>query len=335
MREKFSFSSKIFLSISALTIFQPSSSSSLRLSDNYDSPESHSISSSSNVFSPSDQLILLDDDLLPNYNHDSTNPHIYAVTSKYFYSGEGQDVCLYFTNFPELKINQHFKIAASLTNHVRPVSSWNNQITSNQRMEPSKVIFVKKVKQKLGQKKCFKIKVPEVESDQVFKLTFTVKYGLNTEVNAQNLIKIRPSFPVVFITTDKPIYKAGQTVRYKVLVLDRHMKPFRRSLKPHLVEVSVKNPQNTKLDSKSSGIWLDQYGMYSGDFNLIEDPSVGEWTLGVQLQAVKSAVAKVTTYKTKFSVQKYNLPKFNMQITGLVRYNFPKIINLFRAETYK
>ena len=315
---------------SSFLLLKLTSSSSLRLTDNYHSPNSHKFSTSSqnkhpNLPSHSDQLILLDDDLLPNYNHDSTSPHIYTVTSKYLYSGESQDVCLYFTNFPDLDQNQHFKISASLSeNDKKPSRDYRNYYQKSPKSKPAKVVFVKKVKQSLGLKKCFKIRIPEVDSEQIYNLKFSVRYGLNNEVHAENLIKIRPSFPVVFITTDKPVYKPSQTIRYKILVLDRFMKPFRRAMKPHLVEVFISNPNKIKLDSKSSGIWLDQYGMYSGEFNLIDDPSIGDWTLGVKLQKVKSSVAKITTYKTEFAVQKYNLPKFDIEITGLVRYNFQK-----------
>ena len=205
------------------SLFFTTTSQASRLSDTFEplSPVSQKISAS-NHFSPTDQLILLDDDLLPSYSHDSTSPHIYTVTSKYFYSNEDQDVCLYFTNFPDLEANQHFKISASLTGYTRPTSSWNYNSQTSQSSKTAQVIFVKKIKQRLGNKRCFKIKIPEVESG-IFTLNFSVKYGTDSEVSAENLVKIRPSFPVVFITTDKPIYKPGQIVNYKILVLDRYM----------------------------------------------------------------------------------------------------------------
>ena len=45
------------------------------------------------------------------------------------------------------------------------------------------------------------------------------------KLSAKNGVKIENSDSVIFLSTDKPVYKPGQTVKFRVLGLNRFLEP--------------------------------------------------------------------------------------------------------------
>ncbi len=75
---------------------------------------------------------------------------------------------------------------------------------------------------------------------------------------------------IVFVETDKPIYKPGQTVHMRVLALDAELKPLARS-----VAVEVQDAKGTKVFRKE--VATDDYGMATLDLPLSTEPNLGVW----------------------------------------------------------
>ena len=110
-------------------------------------------------------------------------------------------------------------------------------------------------------------------------------------------VKIERSF-LVFLETDKPIYKPGQDLQIRVLTLDAELKPMTESV---IVEV---------LDAKGIKIFrqdvkTDDFGMVELTLPISNEPNLGIWKL------------TATTAKTKAQldvrVEEYVLPKYEVK----------------------
>ncbi|XP_027622649.1 ovostatin-like [Tupaia chinensis] len=114
---------------------------------------------------------------------------------------------------------------------------------------------------------CFSFEVPPARSDPLAFITFSAK-GATLHLEERRSVAISPRENVVLVQTDKPIYKPGQNVRFRVLTLDDHLKPVdetRRSYYRSRENVNkgmqeenledVGNSKNTALLSHSTNTW--------------------------------------------------------------------------------
>jgi CD109 antigen len=106
--------------------------------------------------------------------------------------------------------------------------------------------------------------------------------------------------PALFIETDKPIYKPGQTIRGRVLTLDNGLKPV--SLP---VEVEVMDAKGIKVYRRNGS--SDAFGAASFDLPLASDVNFGTWKI-----YATSASSKTTL---DVRVEKYVLPKFKVGLS--------------------
>ncbi|XP_068693904.1 alpha-2-macroglobulin-like [Montipora foliosa] len=110
-----------------------------------------------------------------------------------------------------------------------------------------------------------------------------------------------PKSSYMFIQTDKPIYKPGQTVNIRIVGTDEDLKP----LKEKLLRVTVLNPSEVRIMQWEN---LDfAVGIASLKFPLSSQPDLGNWTI--------EALYKDQTKTEGFKVDKYVLPKFEVTIT--------------------
>lgn len=122
--------------------------------------------------------------------------------------------------------------------------------------------------------------------------------------NSTNLV-YKARDPKVYIQTDKAIYKPGDLVQYRVLVLDENTKPAKleQSLRLGFRDGAgnfVKEVKDLKLNK----------GVFIGEFQLSEQPVLGRWSMQV-LMSADDDNAKV---EKNFLVDKYVLPKFSVDI---------------------
>uniref|UniRef100_A0A1Q3FP24 CD109 antigen n=1 Tax=Culex tarsalis TaxID=7177 RepID=A0A1Q3FP24_CULTA len=125
----------------------------------------------------------------------------------------------------------------------------------------------------------------------------------------------------VFVQTDKAIYKPGDTVRFRVLVLDPNTKPLQKvdTIKVHIT------------DGKSNRIkqWSDAKlvkGVFESELALSSSPVLGRWMVNVE-------VLEKTTTKV-FEVDEYVLPKFEVTIEspGITTFKDGKVKAIVRAK---
>ena len=111
-------------------------------------------------------------------------------------------------------------------------------------------------------------------------------------------ISVEKSF-LVFVETDKPIYKPGQTIHMRVLTLDPELKP---TTEP--VTVDVLDAKGIKIFH--TGMTTDDYGMASVDLPLSEEPNLGVWKINVITEKAKNQL--------DVRVEEYVLPKYEVTV---------------------
>ncbi|XP_058975889.1 ovostatin [Musca domestica] len=108
----------------------------------------------------------------------------------------------------------------------------------------------------------------------------------------------------IYIQTDKAVYKPGDVVHFRVVVLNEHLKPF-KSIEPIQVEVMDGNSNRIK---QFKDIKLNT-GVYTNKLNVSEQPVLGNWLIRA------SVLGKYQKQSVKnFKVEKYVLPKFGVYI---------------------
>ncbi|NXP11230.1 A2MG protein, partial [Thinocorus orbignyianus] len=149
---------------------------------------------------------------------------------------------------------------------------------------------------------CIPFSLPKSNSESsVTFITVTVK-GETLQFRSRKPVLVKNSESLVFVQTDKPIYKPGQTVLFRIVSLDKDFRP--------LDEVDPKSNrlyQWTKAELKGGLIQLF--------FNLTSEPMQGTYRVVAQKASGK-------TIQHPFSVEEYVLPKFEVTV------KMPKVITI-------
>ncbi|NXA20361.1 A2MG protein, partial [Ibidorhyncha struthersii] len=149
---------------------------------------------------------------------------------------------------------------------------------------------------------CIPFSLPKSNSQSpITFITVTVK-GATLQFRSRKSVLVKNSESLVFVQTDKPIYKPGQTVLFRIVSLDNNFRP--------LNEVDPKKNrlyQWTKAELKGGLIQLF--------FNLTSEPMQGTYTVVAQKTSGK-------TIRHPFSVEEYVLPKFEVTV------KMPKVITI-------
>lgn len=111
-------------------------------------------------------------------------------------------------------------------------------------------------------------------------------------------VSVERSF-LVFVETDKPIYKPGQTINMRVLTLDAELKPLTENA---TVEV---------LDAKGIKIFrtvvaTDEYGMATLALPISSEPNLGVWKINV--------ITDKSRNQLDVRVEEYVLPKYEIAV---------------------
>ncbi|NXR85939.1 A2MG protein, partial [Hypocryptadius cinnamomeus] len=155
----------------------------------------------------------------------------------------------------------------------------------------------------------FSLPKPRLPLPFVF-LTVTVK-GATLQFSSRKLLVVQNSESLVFIQTDKPIYKPGQTVLFRIVSLDEEFRPVNERVS------MILDPKKNRLYQ-----WTNaelEMGFIQLFFNLTSEPIQGTYTVVAQ----KASGKKV---QHSFSVEEYVLPKFEVTV------KMPKVISILDEE---
>uniref|UniRef100_A0A5F9CAH6 Alpha-2-macroglobulin n=1 Tax=Oryctolagus cuniculus TaxID=9986 RepID=A0A5F9CAH6_RABIT len=160
---------------------------------------------------------------------------------------------------------------------------------------------------------CISFTVPVSSSiEEVMFLTVQVK-GATQEFRRRTTVLIRPKNNLVFVQTDKPIYKPGQTVKFRVVSLDENFRP-QNELIPLLY---IQDPKLNRI-AQWQNIKLTS-GLKQLSFALSSEPFLGSYRIVVQKT---SGIRR----DHSFTVEEFVLPKFEVKVT------MPKIITFLEEE---
>ncbi|KFP83022.1 Alpha-2-macroglobulin, partial [Acanthisitta chloris] len=148
---------------------------------------------------------------------------------------------------------------------------------------------------------CIPFSLPKSNSTSVAFLTVTVK-GATLQFKSRKSVLVKNSESLVFVQTDKPIYKPGQTVLFRIVSLDKDFYP-----------LNEKDPQRNRV-YQWQGVEL-KTGLTQLSFPLTSDPIQGSYKIVVQ----KSFSSHV---EHSFSVEEYVLPKYEVLV------KLPKMITI-------
>ncbi|XP_055973381.1 pregnancy zone protein-like [Sorex fumeus] len=126
-------------------------------------------------------------------------------------------------------------------------------------------------------------------------------------------MKITKAESLDFVQTDKPIYKPGQTVKFRIVSVDFNFRP----LEETFLVVYIEDPKKNRVFQRQN-LTL-QRGLTELSFPLSEEPILGSYKVILQ-----KASGKKTEHS--FEVDEYVLPKFEVQV------KMPKIIGFLEEE---
>ncbi|XP_066211857.1 alpha-2-macroglobulin-like [Saccopteryx leptura] len=156
---------------------------------------------------------------------------------------------------------------------------------------------------------CVSFTVPSPSSnEEVMFLTFRVK-GATQEFRRRTAVVVKNQKSLVFIQTDKPIYKPEQTVKFRVVSLDENFHP----LNELIPLIYVEDPKGNRI-AQWQKVQLES-GLKQLTFPLSSEPFQGSYKVVVQKESDRSI-------KHPFTVEEFVLPKFDVQVT------MPKIITI-------
>ncbi|NWT83043.1 OVOS protein, partial [Lanius ludovicianus] len=160
--------------------------------------------------------------------------------------------------------------------------------------------------------KCSEFKVPPTASGPLAFISFSAK-GTTVDLAERRSVAIQNVDGAVFIQTDKPLYKAGQKVMFRVVTLDTQFRPVQETY-PRII---IEDPEQNKIFQ-----WLEvtsKHGIAQLSFPLIPEPILGSYQIIVETRSGGKE------YQS-FRVEEYVLPKFEVTTSG------PKTISFFDEE---
>ncbi|KAM9230693.1 alpha-2-macroglobulin-like [Dugong dugon] len=160
---------------------------------------------------------------------------------------------------------------------------------------------------------CVSFTVPRSPAnEEVMFLSVQVK-GSTQEFKKRTTVVVKNEESLVFVQTDKPIYKPGQTVKFRVVSLDENFHP----LNELIPLVYLQDPKENRITQ-----WRNlqlKTGLKQLSFPLSSEPVLGSYNLVVQKESGKRI-------QHPFTVEEFVLPKFEVKVT------MPKIITILEEE---
>uniref|UniRef100_A0A182I5M6 TEP1-F n=1 Tax=Anopheles arabiensis TaxID=7173 RepID=A0A182I5M6_ANOAR len=142
--------------------------------------------------------------------------------------------------------------------------------------------------------------MPDNLSTGDYKITIDGQQGFNFHMET-DLFYLKKSVAGL-IHVDKPVFKPGDTVNFRVIVLDTELKPPARVKSVH---VTIRDPQRNVIRKWSTAKMYN--GVFEGDLQIAPTPMLGVWNILVQMEG-EELVSKT------FEVKEYVLSTFDVQV---------------------
>ncbi|NXI47851.1 OVOS protein, partial [Galbula dea] len=152
---------------------------------------------------------------------------------------------------------------------------------------------------------CFNFTIPPVRSAPLAFISFSAK-GSTVSLEERRSVMIWNTDSIVFVQTDKPIYKPGQSVMFRVVALDFNFKPV-QEMRVSPCICFVQDPRGNRIFQWQNV--TSEMNIIQIEFPLTEEPILGNY---------KITVVKKSGDKTNhsFHVEEYVLPRFDVTVTA-------------------
>ena len=159
------------------------------------------------------------------------------------------------------------------------------------------------------------------EDKATFGEFYLYQYRNRNEVNVDNTFHIKP-----FLFTDRSIYRPGQTVNFKAIVIKKQGE--KSEVFTHqFIEIILKDPNGQEV--KKLELKLNEFGSVSGEFILPSSGLTGEYSINIDEGSMNDS---------KFYTNvDYDFYSYNNTYISVEEYKRPKFETFFKpiTETYK
>ncbi|XP_066564885.1 alpha-2-macroglobulin isoform X2 [Amia ocellicauda] len=160
--------------------------------------------------------------------------------------------------------------------------------------------------------RCLPFQVPSVTVDTTVTIHASVQ-GNKLQMHNQTKFLISPNRPVTFMQTDKPIYKPGQTVKFRIVSLDTSFLPINQVFPT----VELQDPSSNRIAQ-----WL----------NRSSTTGILDFSLPMSPEAIQGSY-HISAWNEKneqmvhlFEIKEYVLPKYEVKV------NLPAFITILDTE---
>uniref|UniRef100_A0A2M4B954 CD109 antigen n=2 Tax=Anopheles marajoara TaxID=58244 RepID=A0A2M4B954_9DIPT len=211
---------------------------------------------------------------------------------------------------------------------LRPNSEYHVSVTNQDVLEPiafriaitddKNVVEQQQVTLNTGETRLVPFTIGDIP-EASYKLVAEGLSGL-TFKNETNLQYQQKSFSV-FVQTDKSIYKPGDTVRFRVLVLDPNTKPLAKATS---IDVYINDGKGNRIKQWKNGTLVK--GVFESMLTLSAAPVLGAWSINLEVLGTK--------HNKAFEVDEYVLPKFEVTIEspGITTFKDGKVKVIVRSK---
>ncbi|XP_011171215.1 alpha-2-macroglobulin-like protein 1 isoform X3 [Solenopsis invicta] len=160
---------------------------------------------------------------------------------------------------------------------------------------------------KTGIETCLELAVPFTKYFNA-RLRLKIKFDKYPDyvVETEKEVYIEHDSLITFVETDKPVYKPGQDVNIRILMLKHDLKPWKKTIP----KVWIENPSEVRVAQ-----WANvstENGMAQLKFALSSEPTPGAWKIKVEKRRSQPQLV----HSTVFEVKKYVLPRFQVTVTS-------------------
>ncbi|XP_041733755.1 alpha-2-macroglobulin-like isoform X2 [Coregonus clupeaformis] len=159
---------------------------------------------------------------------------------------------------------------------------------------------------------CTSFQVPPVKADSVATVYVSIK-GRKEEMSKNTKILIKPKRFLTIFQTDKPVYKPGQTVKFRIVSLDASFLSFNQMYQT----VELQDPNSNRIAQ-----WLNQ-STVSGILDL-SHPMSAEAMQGSYIITAWNEKGEQTSQN--FDIKEYVLPKYEVKV------HLPQTITILDKE---
>ncbi|KAM9853538.1 alpha-2-macroglobulin-like protein 1 [Aulostomus maculatus] len=207
----------------------------------------------------------------------------------------------------KLKRGKQETLCAQISGPTEPVS-----LTIALNMDSGSTVILEEEDIKQDFYRCLTFQVPLVRYKTVANINVTMK-GESTSMSKKTKILILPQSFIHIIQTDKPIYKPGQAVQFRIVSLDDRFMSVQRLYKV----VELQDPNSNRIAQ-----WLDRTvigGILDLSHVMIPEATQGKYT-------IKATTDEGEEIFHNFEVQEYVLPKYEIKV------QLPSVITILDQE---